>query len=99
VLRLYQWLSERASFFRYDAAGRGTRRTVRTETTVRREGLTLLVASAAASFDICPLCGNKRAPDQASPLQTQTIVAQSKVGSINHRTIGNKVAGKKENSP
>lgn len=64
MLRLYQWLSERASFFRYDAVGHGTNRIVRTETTVRREGMTLLVGSAA-SLDICPLCGNKLAPTQA----------------------------------
>ena len=63
--RLYQWLSERASFFCYDAVGQGASSTVRTETTVRREGITLLVGSAAASLDTCPLCGNKRAPTQA----------------------------------
>jgi len=63
--RLYQWLSERASFFRYDAVGHGANSTVRTETTVRREAMTLVVGSAAASLDTCPLCGNKLAPTQA----------------------------------
>jgi len=63
--RIYQWLSERASFFRYDAVGPGTSSTVRTEVTVRREGLTLLVGGAAAGFDICPFCGQKLAPAQA----------------------------------
>ena len=31
--------TEQASFFRYDAVGHGTSSTVRTETTVRREGM------------------------------------------------------------
>ena len=63
--RLYQWFSERASFFRSDSSGRGTTRTVCTEVTVREEGLTLLVGRATAGFDICPLCGQKLAPAQA----------------------------------
>jgi hypothetical protein len=63
--RLYQWLSQRASFFRSDASGRGTTHTVRTEVTVQREGITLLVGGAAAGFDTCPLCGQQLAPAQA----------------------------------
>jgi hypothetical protein len=63
--RLYQWLSQRASFFRSDTSGRGTTRTVRTEVTVQREGMTLLVGGEAAGFDTCPLCGNKLTPAQA----------------------------------
>jgi hypothetical protein len=62
--RLYQWFSEWASFFRSDAVGQRTSHTVCTEVTVREEGLTLLVGRAAASFDICPLCGQKLAPAQ-----------------------------------
>ena len=67
--RLYQWMSERASFFRSDISGQGatTIRTIRTEVTVQREGTTLLVAGAAAGLDICPLCGQKIAPAQAEP--------------------------------
>ncbi len=63
--RLYQWLSERASSFRSDSSGGGTSRTVRTEVTVERQGMTLLVGGAAAGFDTCPLCGQKLAPAQA----------------------------------
>ena len=64
--RLYQWLSERASFFRYDTGGHRNRSTVRTETTVRREGVTLLVGDAVTvSFQTCPLCGSKLAPEQS----------------------------------
>jgi hypothetical protein len=63
---LYQWLSARASFFRLDKSGRGTSRTVRTEVTVQREGMTVLIGDpAAAGFDNCPLCGSKLAPEQA----------------------------------
>jgi hypothetical protein len=62
--RLYQWLSQRASFFRSDTSGGGTTRTVRTEVTVQREGMTLLVGDATAGFDTCPLCGSKLAPTQ-----------------------------------
>ncbi len=64
--RLYQWLSGRASFFRFDTSGRDARRTVRTEVTVERERVTLLVGGAASvRFDVCPLCGNKPAPPPA----------------------------------
>ena len=63
--RLYQWLSGRARFLR-SASGRGTSRTVRTEVTVERQAVTLLVGGAsAAGFDICPLCGSKLTPMQA----------------------------------
>jgi len=68
--RIYQWLSKRASFFcsdifRSDTSGHGTGRIVRTEVTVERQGLILLVGGAAAGFDNCPLCGQKLAPAQA----------------------------------
>jgi hypothetical protein len=65
--RLYQWLTGQASFLRHDAVGHGTSRTVRTEVTVRREGITLLASgTATAGFDTCPLCGAKLAPEQAA---------------------------------
>ena len=63
--RIYQWLSQRASFFHSQTSGRGTSRTVRTEVTVERQGMTLLVGGTAAGFDNCPLCGQKLAPAQA----------------------------------
>ncbi len=63
--RLYQWFQERASFFRSGISSPGTTRTVRTEVTIQREGLTLLLGGAAAGFDHCPLCGQKLAPAQA----------------------------------
>jgi hypothetical protein len=63
--RLYQWLRRRASFFRSDTSEHGTVRTVRTEVTVERQGMTLLVGDAAATgFDTCPLCGSKLTPAQ-----------------------------------
>jgi hypothetical protein len=65
VKRLYQWFSERASFFRSSMPDTSTTRTVRTEVTVQREGLALLVGGAAAGLDFCPLCGQKLAPTQA----------------------------------
>jgi hypothetical protein len=66
VKRLYQWFSERASFFRSDVSGGRMSRTVCTEVTVQREGITLLLGDvAAAGFAICPLCGNKLPPLQA----------------------------------
>lgn len=46
---LYQWFSDRASFFRSDFVGRGTSRTVRTEVTVQREAMTLMVSEAPAA--------------------------------------------------
>jgi hypothetical protein len=71
--RLYQWLSERASFFRHDTVGHGMGSTVSTETTVRREVTTLLVGSAAASPDLCPFCGNKPAPTQAEQARLRLL--------------------------
>lgn len=65
VNRLYQWLSDRASFFRSAAYGRATSRSVRTEVTVERRGMTLLVGGTAAGLDICPLCGQKLVPARA----------------------------------
>lgn len=78
--RVYQWLIEQASFFRCDAVGQNTTSVVRTETTIRREGITLLVGEAA-SLDTCPLCGGKLAPTQAD----QTRPRLSK-GSISQET-------------
>jgi len=63
--RIYQWLSGRASFFRSDTSGRGANRTLRTEVTVERQGMTLLVGGVAAGFDTCPLCGQTLAPTKA----------------------------------
>jgi hypothetical protein len=67
--QLYQWLFGRASFFRSDASSCGTSRIVRTEVTVERQRLTVLVGGAAAAFDTCPLCGNKLAPEQAEQVR------------------------------
>jgi hypothetical protein len=64
--RLYQWLSRRARVFRSGRFGQGTNRTVRTEVTVQRDAVALLVGDAAVvGFDACPLCGSKLAPEQA----------------------------------
>jgi hypothetical protein len=61
--RLYQWLTRRASFFRSDTSAGGVTRTVRTEVTVERQTMALLVGNGeAAGFDICPLCGSKLTP-------------------------------------
>jgi hypothetical protein len=68
---LYQWLSGRASFFRFIRAGQSTSSTVSTET-VRREGVTLLVGSAAAlDLDVCPFCGSKLARAHSEPARRQ----------------------------
>src|ERR1700729_1596426 len=78
--RIYQWLSERTSFFRSDRSSSGrfspdrsrsdgsddrTGRTVCTQVTVRQERTTLVVRGQAARVDFCPLCGSKLAPPQA----------------------------------
>jgi len=75
--RLYQWLFERARVFRSDTSDRGTSRTVRTEVTVERQGMTLLVGGAAAGFDNCPLCGQSLAPAQAE--QARLRLQQSSI--------------------
>jgi len=48
-------MTQRASFFRFSASGRGTSRTVRTEVTFERESITLSVNGPA--IDRCPTCG------------------------------------------
>jgi len=76
VNRLYQWLSNRATFFRSDVSARGTTRTVRTETTVRQQGVTLLVGSAGIlGLDTCPLCGNQLAPAEAERAKHRLLEA------------------------
>jgi hypothetical protein len=63
MTRLYQWLSERASFFFSDSTGNRTSHTVRTEVTVQREAMILLVSEIAAC-GVCPLCGQTVAAAQ-----------------------------------
>jgi hypothetical protein len=75
--RLYQWFGERASFFFSDSDGDRTSRTVRTEVTVQREAMTLLVSEAAAPFAICPFCGQKSPPAQAK--QTRLRLQESSI--------------------
>src|SRR5271156_117972 len=62
--RLYQWMTQRASFLRFAASGPGTSRTVRTEVTFERESITLSVNGPA--LDLCPMCGQMRPPPQAA---------------------------------
>jgi hypothetical protein len=62
--RLYQWMTQRASFFRFAAPGRGTSRTVRTEVTFERESISLSVNGP--SLDLCPFCGQTLRPPQAA---------------------------------
>ncbi len=71
--RLYQWFSKRASLFRTGTPGQGATRTVRTEVTVQREGLTLLVGGVAAGFGNCPLCGQELAPAQAEQARIRLL--------------------------
>jgi hypothetical protein len=78
VNRLYQWLFRRASFFHSDPPSPGNGRTVHTEVTVERQGMTLLLGDAATTaFEVCPLCGQKFAPAHAghtiTPLQKASI--------------------------
>ena len=80
--RLYQWLSEWASFFRYHKVGPCTSSTFRTETTVRREGMTLLIGNTATLvFDTCPLCGSKLVAEQSEQARLRLLK-----GSISQET-------------
>jgi hypothetical protein len=62
--RLYQWMTQRASFFRFAGSDRGTSRTVRTEVTFERESITLSVSGP--SLDRCPFCGQTLPTPQAA---------------------------------
>jgi hypothetical protein len=67
--RLYQWLTQRASFFRFAASRRGTSRTVRTEVTFERESITLTVNDPV--LDLCPICGQIRGQMLPAPQASQ----------------------------
>lgn len=87
--RLYQWLFRRASFFHSDAPGPGTSRTVHTEVTVERQGMTLLLGGAVG-FDTCPLCGQKLAPAQAEhaiALLQKASISQEPTPAAHERTF------------
>jgi hypothetical protein len=76
--RIYQWLSERTSFFRSDTSSSdrssdGTSRTACTEVTVRQERMTVLVRGETALLDFCPLCGSKLAPAQAEQARARLL--------------------------
>jgi hypothetical protein len=77
VERIYQWLSERARSFRSRTSDRGTSRTIRTEVTVEQKGMTLVVGGGTELFDVCPLCGNKLAPEQAGASLPKASTAQA----------------------
>jgi hypothetical protein len=62
--RLYQWMTQRASFFRFAASGQSTSRTVRTEVTFERESISLSVNGPA--LNLCPMCGQTLDPPQAA---------------------------------
>jgi hypothetical protein len=64
-MRLYQWLSQRASSFRSDTSATAANHTVRTEVTVERQGTTVVIGNVPMNFDTCPLCGSKLASEQA----------------------------------
>jgi hypothetical protein len=67
--RLYQWLTQRASFFRFAGSGRGTSRTVRTEVTLERESITL--SMNGPGLDLCPFCGQMRGHTPPPPQAAQ----------------------------
>ena len=67
--RLYQWMTQRASFFRFAASGPGTSRTVRTEVTFERESITLSLNGSA--LDRCPMCGQTRGQTLPPPQAAQ----------------------------
>jgi hypothetical protein len=68
--RLYQWLTQRASFFNFAASGRGTTRTVRTEVTFERESITLSVNGPA--LNLCPICGQTLPPQAGLGLEERS---------------------------
>lgn len=83
--RLYQWFSERASFFLSDSTYNPTSRTIRTEMTVQREAMTLLVSEAGAC-DICPLCGQKVASPRVGQTSFHRQKASTSPGTVSGET-------------
>jgi len=71
VKELYQRLFRRAMSFLLGSSAPAGGRVVRTEVTVERQGVTVLLSGvAAADFDICPLCGQRLAPTQAEQMRS-----------------------------
>jgi hypothetical protein len=72
VHRLYQWLQERATFFRTRPRVSEPRRTIRTQVTVEEHQRTVLLnLSPVDGMCLCPLCGHPVAPlpgDTAGPI-------------------------------
>jgi hypothetical protein len=63
VNRLYQWLHERATFFRTEVRESDTRRIVRTQVTVEEQQRTMLLPlTAMDGVCLCPLCGQRLTP-------------------------------------
>jgi len=59
VHRLYQWLQERATFFRTRPRPSEPRRMIRTQVTVEEQQRTVLVnLSSVSGVCLCPLCGH-----------------------------------------
>jgi hypothetical protein len=54
-------------------------RTVRTEITVERQGMTLLMGGMAG-FDTCPLCGSKLGPAEADQARLRLPEKSGPVG-------------------
>ena len=87
MTRLYQWLRERAMFFRVESRAGGSR-TVRTEVTVREEQRRAVMFSGTPGM--CPLCGNPLIP-AINPLTE----AQSKQRALEHSEAGGTCSGPK----
>ena len=75
VTRLYQWLRQRAIFFRVASRYDATRTTVRTEVTIQEtESAVLFTNTSWSGPKNCPLCGNPMFP-VPEPLSEQKAQA------------------------
>jgi len=75
--RLHQWLQV-ATVFLTERVDPSTRRIVRTEVTVQQEQRIILSGRGTLDgFDICPLCGQKMTPKQATQLGNRLAEASS----------------------
>ena len=80
MTRLYQWLRERAMFFRTESRVDGSR-IVRTEVTVHEEQRRAVLFSSTPGM--CPLCGNPLNPainTQADPHTSERALGHSEAG-------------------
>lgn len=89
--RLYQWLSQRASLLRSGSPRKGTTRTARTEVTIERQEMFLVLRGASANLNYCPFCGGKLADAQAEKARLSLLETVDQGASVDGPALNESV--------